>query len=71
MDFDKIEDKRRISLRRFRLGGAAMLVAAAINHQVQVFGSSIRKPFLKKSLRVLADSYRTPARENRAGEDSP
>lgn len=48
-----------------------MLAAEAINHQTQKLGRRVRKPFLKKSLRVFVDSYIIPAKENMAGEDNP
>lgn len=70
-DLDMIDVKRRSSPKRLRVGGAAILAVAATNHHKQVAGSKARKPFLRKSLRVLVDSWRIPAKENSAGEDRP
>lgn len=56
MDLDKIADKMRISLIKFRNGGAAMLVAEAINHHIVMDGMRVRKPLVKNKLRVFVVS---------------
>ena len=52
-------------------GGPAMFATVAINHQVHILGRIVRNPLVRNRLRVLVDSLVIPARENRAGEDSP
>lgn len=71
VDFEIMEVRSIISDIRLIVGGAAILAAVAMNHHIQVFGSSVNSPLVKNSLRVLVVSYVTPARENMAGEDSP
>jgi hypothetical protein len=70
-DLESVADIRRISPRRFIVGGAAMLVALKINHHIVIVGRRERSPFVKNSLRVLVDSWVMAARANRAGEQRP
>jgi hypothetical protein len=56
IDLDKIADKIKISLIKLRNGGAAILVAEAINHHIVIGGMSVRKPLVKNKLRVLVVS---------------
>lgn len=44
---------------------------AAINHHIDIFGRIVRNPLVRNRLRVLVVSWFMPARENKAGEESP
>ena len=63
--------RSRISARRLIDGGPAIFATVAINHHIDMFGRTVRNPFVRNRLRVLVVSWLMPARENRAGEDSP
>lgn len=63
--------RRRISLRRFKKGGEAILVAEAINQHIVMLGTRVIKPLVRKRLRVFVVSLVIPAREKRAGEERP
>jgi hypothetical protein len=52
----KTLDKRRISLKRFNDGGAAILAAVSKNHQKVIAGKISIKPFDRKRLREFEDS---------------
>ena len=70
-DFERMDVRRRISARRLIDGGPAMFVTVAMNHHRHIEGRRVRKPLVTNILRVLVVSALTPARENRAGEESP
>ena len=68
---EMMAERMRISLNRFRKGGAAMLEAEAMNHHIDIVGNRVRNPFVRNRLRVCVVSYDTPASENKAGEERP
>lgn len=51
-DHDIILVIRIISLNRLIDGGAAILIAQKMNHQLDIIGDSIYIPFMRNSLRV-------------------
>lgn len=71
MDLLRILESRKISLSRFRKGGAAMLAALKINHQMVRAGKYVINPLERNRLRVLVDSYTMLASINIAEEHKP
>lgn len=70
-DFDRIDVRSRISASRLIEGGLAMFLIEAMNHHMEMFGKMVMSPLVRNRLRVLVDSWVMPARENRAGDESP
>jgi len=51
-DLDKIAERSIISAKRLIEGGPAIFVTSAINHQRHGVGRRVRRPLVKKRLRV-------------------
>lgn len=70
-DFLIMDEKIIISPAKFINGGAAILLAAKINHQIAILGKIEIWPFVIRSLRVLVSENSIPANANNAEEHSP
>lgn len=66
-----MEEKIIISPARFMNGGAAILLAAKINHQMAILGRIVIWPLVIKILRVFVIENVMPASANKADEHSP
>lgn len=66
-----MEEKIIISPAKFMNGGAAILLAAKMNHQIAILGRIVIWPLVIRILRVFVIENVMPANANRADEHSP
>lgn len=71
VDLDRIFERSIISAVRFIVGGAPILLAAAINNQSEIIGVVDLSPFVRTILRVLVFSYIVLAKANSAEDARP
>lgn len=71
VEIDKILVRRKISLIKLMVGGAAIFAADIMNHQKVIAGKKVIIPFVRNNLRVCVVSYVIFANANRAEEHNP
>lgn len=70
-DLDRVAVINKISPSKFIDGGAAILTALKRNHHIVMVGIIVKRPLVRKRLRVFDDSWVIAAKANRAGEHRP
>ncbi len=55
-DFERMEVRSSSSASKLMEGGLAMFVIEAINHHRQGVGRRVKRPFVRRRLRVFVDS---------------